>query len=581
MVCDTFRIDKMPKVWFFIMGSASGKGSMNRMFFTIRMTAVCLFMAAAPSFAADRALPVIDGKETVATVNNEPITLEEFSREISFSHASRSGDMKAGRVDFSGILTRIINTRLIVLEAREMGLHELPEIRNSVNQYSKDTLGQLLLEQQVKDVKADEAEVARIYRDLVREWKIRTVQIKKEEDAKRIEEEIKAGKDFDEVAKKAIGEGTATGAKEGGYVKNQDLTLPIARLVAKMEMGSVSPIVSAGKKGFVIFRLEGERFPEEDQKAMEKARLEVQERSKLLAAKDFYEALKKKYTRMNKELFDSLDFESEEPGIEKLLKDERVILEIEDEKPITVGEFSRTLKETFYHGLESSIETKRVNRKKEDILEGMLQRRVLLKEALKQGIDRTDAYRGRMRRYEDSAIFGLFVTKVVDPEVKLNADELKAYYKEHIQDYTPATMVRIKSLVFEKRRDAEDALDKLKKGADFGWLSAHAEGQVDKDTAGIVEFEGKLLSLTTLPEDAHKAVAGAKPGDFRLYASPQGHYYALYVYDVVSPDPKSFEAAKAEIAKKVFSDKRKKIIEEYGEKLKEFYPVRIYATDLR
>jgi hypothetical protein len=548
----------------------------------LKSIVIFLLVISSHGLASEKKLPVIDGKATVATVNDAPITLEEFNRAIAASHATRPGKKKAGRIDYSSILDRMINTRLIVVEARNMGLDELPEIRTMVDNYAKESLIEFLLEEYVKDIKADEDEVEKVYKEIVKEWKITSVKFEKEDAVKKFEAEMKAGRNFDEEVKKAVEEGVAKSAIEGEHVRNKDLTLPVAQLVSKMEVGSISPIVSVGKKGFVIFRLEGMRVPEEeDPEARERAAREALNQKRIQAARDYYQDLRKKYVTLNEKLLDSLDYESPEPGFEKLLEDDRVIAEIRGEKAVTVGELSKALKQKFYHGVQRSIESKRINKRKTGVLEDMLQRRVLLKEALKQGVDQTDAYKNRVEEYENSVIFGAFIKRVVTPDIRLDEKELKRYYKEHSDEFTYPQMLRIKSLVFGKRSDAVEAIDALTKGTDFGWLSSRAGGQVDKNKEGLFKFEGKLLTLTSLPEDVSKAVSGAKPGDFRLYVSPEGYFYVLYIYHVIPARPQPFEGVKKEIAEEVFGHKVKKAVEIYADKLREYYPVEIYAKDLK
>ena len=83
-----------------------------------------------------------------------------------------------------------------------------------------------------------------------------------------------------------------------------------------------------------------------------------------------------------------------------------------------------------------------------------------------------------------------------------------------------------------------------------------------------------------MPEKVQKAVSGAKAGDFRLYEGPGDLYYVLYIYHVVPAQLQPFEDVKQEIAKKVFDDKLKKSVELWAAKLRDYYPVKIYRTDL-
>jgi parvulin-like peptidyl-prolyl isomerase len=555
---------------------------MKRFFLISKLMLICFLIVAAYGIATAQKLPVIDGKETVAIVNDEPITLEEFNRVVASSHTAMSEKKKAGKISYSAIMRRLINIRLILLEAKNMGLDELPEIKNLVDSYSRDMLMKLLMTRYLKDLKADKEEVESLYKEAVREWKLKSVFFEKEDGAKKFEEKIKAGKDFDELMKKAVEEGIAKGSTEGDYLKKKDLKLPVHQIVSKMKVGSVSPVARVGKKGFIIFKLEGIRHPEdEDSKVREMAEREALKRERARAAKEYYSDLKQRYVKIDEKLLDSLDYESKEPGFENLLKDERIVAAITGEKPITVGKLTTAINKNFYHGIKGAIESKRVNTIKRQVLEELLQKRVLYKEAIAQGIDQTESYKNQVKEYKNSVTFDMFIKKVVAPEIKYNLKELKAYYNKNREKYTSPEMMRIKSLVFAKRGGAADALDKLMKGTDFDWLSSNADGQIDKTAEGLLKFEGRMLILNTMPEDVQKAVSNAKPGDFRLYESPEGQFYVLYVYHVVDPKLKPFDDVKAEIAKKVFQDKLEKTIEVWADKLREYYPVKIYRKDLR
>jgi hypothetical protein len=530
--------------------------------------------------ASDQKLPVIDGKKAVATVNGEPISLEEFYRAIADSHAGRPRGEKAGRIDFSDIMQRLINTRLIVLEAKNMGLDELPEVKDALDAYAKQALRELLLEDYVKDIAPDDDDIEQRYKSMVREWKLKSLRINKEADARQIEAQLKAGRDFDEVLQKAVEWGIGEADSQGQYVKSKDLTLPVAQLVPQMEVGSISPVLSIGKKGFVVFKLEGIRYPvEEDLQARKIAWRQALNQKRVEAARQYYSDLKKKYVKLDETLFNGLDYESEKPGFEKLSTDKRVLARIKGEKPITVAEFTAAIEDKFYHGVKLAAENKRINSQKIDILESMLQKRLLLMEALKQGIDKTDEYRLRVRQQEISLIFNAFISKVVNPDIKLDLKDLKTYYAQNTEQYTSPQLLRIKSLVFGKRSDAVAAINKLKKGTDFNWLGSNAEGQVDPNAAGILKFDGQLITLSSLPQKVQKAVSGAHAGDFRLYESPQDFFYVLYIYQVVPSKLQPFEAVRQEIYITVYKDKQKKSIEHWADQLREYYPVKIYRTD--
>jgi len=245
-----------------------------------------------------------------------------------------------------------------------------------------------------------------------------------------------------------------------------------------------------------------------------------------------------------------------------------------------VGEFSQALKQKFFHGVTRAIESKRINTKKNEVLEDMLQKRILRKGALTQGIEKTADYQFRVKEYEHSVLFGTFINKAVAPNIKLDLPELKTYYQKNSEDYGSPEMVRIKNLIFWQRDDAVGAIKKLKSGTDFNWLGSNAEGQVDKKTKRLLNFDGRLLTRTGLPEDVQNAISRAKQGDYKLYASPAGHFYVLYINQIVAPEPQPFETVQKEIAQKVFQQKMRNEIEQWADQLKEYYPVKIYKADL-
>jgi hypothetical protein len=546
------------------------------------LTSFFLLEAHGHAKASDQKLPIIGGKEAVASVNDDPISVEELDRAVAASHAARPRGEKAGRIDFSDIMQRLINTRLIVLEARNMGLDELPEIKAALDIYSKQALRELLLEGYVKDITADEDVVEQRYKSMVKEFKIKSLRLKTEDAARQVETQLKAGVSFDDVLQKALDWGIGQADNRADYVKSRDLTLPVAQLAAQMEVGAVSPVLSIGKKGFVVFKLEDIRYPaDEDPAAKEIARRQALNQKKVEAARQYYNELKKKYVELDQTLLDQLDYEAEKPGFENLLKDNRVLARIKGEKPITVSELTAAVEAKFYHGVQLAAKNKRINSKKSDILEEMLQKRLLLKEALKQGLDKTDEYRQKVSEHEISLLFDEFIRKAVAPDIKLELKDLKTYYEQNAEQYTAPRLLRIKSLVFDQRSAAVAAIDKLKKGTDFNWLGSNAAGQVDQNAPEILKFDGSLITESSMPEKVQKAVSGAKTGDFRLYESAGGRYYVLYIYQVVPAQLQPFEEVRQEIAKKVFDDKLKKSVELWADKLRAYYPVKIYRTDLK
>jgi hypothetical protein len=221
-----------------------------------------------------------------------------------------------------------------------------------------------------------------------------------------------------------------------------------------------------------------------------------------------------------------------------------------------------------------------INERKKVVISNMIFTYTSELEARHLGLDQTEDFQRKVEDFERSTLFNTFMNRILLPEVKVTEVEIRAYYDQHVDEFSSSAMLRMKSLVFDNRQDAESALEKLRKGADFNWVSANAANLVAQDTKGVLPLNRNLLSLATLPEDLHEAAEGAKKGDSLVYApSEGGFFYVLLVEDAFPPEPQSYEQARAEAGQQVFNSKVEKLLDEWVSKLKEAYDVRILLND--
>ena len=532
----------------------------------------CLSVGGA--IASAQELPVVKGKKIVASVNGETITLDELAREMAVIKREGAPGVKVDREAELEVLQRLINTRLIVQEARNIGLDKLPENTMMVDAYAKEALREELAEKVMADAKADAKEVDKLYRDAVREWKVSAVLCDKEDDATRFEAELKTGKSFGDAAKAFKASGRAKQVEEGVYLKPKDMDPQFSRAVSSLAVGATSAVVRTAS-GFAVLRLEDVRYGENPEEK-EKARQAVLDGARRESLKAYNESLKKKFVTIRQDVLDGVDYEAPRPGFDALLKDTRVVAEIKGDRPVTVGELTEQLRYQFFHGLDRAVERKRLNARKGVTLDGIIHRRLFRREALRRGLHKTEAYLGKVREYEASVLFGAFIRKVIQPDITLTEAEVKAYYDAHAKEYAAPEMMRIRSLVFTRRADAESAIEKLKDGAEFQWLAAHADGQADSEAKGVWSFDGKPVMTGDLPDGMRKALAGGRAGDVRLYASGDGYFYALAIQDVIPSKPQPYEEARQMLAQRVMSDKVKKAVEAYAGKLRSASDVKVY-----
>jgi hypothetical protein len=414
---------------------------------------------------------------------------------------------------------------------------------------------------------------------MIREVKTDTAFFEKKEDAKKAVAAIKAGKSFDEMLAEEKRAGTIKGSEEGKFMKVKDLSPSIASALSTMKAGSVSPVtevvLGGNKSYFAVLRLDEERYPESPD-IREQARRTVLSEARTDVFDKTYKSLSKKYAKINTKLLKSLNYDPQSgPGLEKLMADKRIVAEIKGDKPVTVAELSAGMQEKFFHGMKR-LKGEKLITTRDNTLEEIVQKRVLYQEALKRGIDKSGLFSMMYREEERDALFGAFMSRVVVPGVKMQEEDLKAYYHEHAGDYLSAVSMRMGQLVFAQKPDALSALERLRKGADFNWVKTNAEGQAKDLSRESVLFDETFRSFDQLPLDVQASLAGAQPGEFRLYESEDGTIHVLHVKDVLPSRQYAFEEVRGQVRQEVFAIKLNAEFKEWTRKLKEAADIQIY-----
>jgi parvulin-like peptidyl-prolyl isomerase len=537
-----------------------------------------LALIAGASFGAALAaeLPVVDGSPAVATVNGEPIWLKDVEREITMLHATQEeGDRKAGRQNPAKILDRMITARLLAQEARNIGLDEQPEGKQELERARLETLRDLYNREVLKEVPADPAVVQRIFRAEVGEFRVRSILFAKEPDMKEFQAKLKSGMDFDTavVTFGQSGKGQVGNPKD--WLKASQMQSVVVQAMEKLKPNQVSPALKL-EAGWAFFRLLEARYPENPE-AKERARMtaEGEARNRKLAA--HIDALRKKMLTFDEKAIAALDLDK--PGaFEAARKDTRPLVKIAGAAPITVADLAVALEKRFFHGIDKAIEAKRLNAEKRTVLEDLVNRRIVVLDAQRMGIDKSREFDVVVERKMNAWLFGAIVQRVIVPEVKLQKADLEKYMKDHQAEFMSPAMIAVESLAFDDRKAADEALGKLQRGADFAWLKANTPGQTAKTNPKLFPFAPGLFVESAFPESLQKALVGARAGDYRFSGDEGGPYYVVHVLRREAAKPAAFEAVQEQIAKLVYQEKIGQKIDEWGGKLRQASEVKTFAT---
>jgi len=465
----------------------------------------------------------------------------------------------------------------MVHEGREIGIDELPTIVDKARVYSLWLMRDMLIKEQLADVKVNPEIVEDLYREGATEFRMKAVLFSKdnEQDAKDFLKQLDEGRDFDELAE-FYSQKEKTEVKVGGeknFVQRKDMQLMMAAALDKLEPGQTSSIIPAGGN-FTIVKLLEKRLPEDPH-----IRAQAEEMARNYASnkklEEYFDSLTDKYATVHPDVLDTLE---EVNDIEAMLKDERILADIKGGEPITVAELADALRVKYFHGIERAIKEGRFANDKALVFSEKLFKRVLYQEGLARGLEKRPDYLAKLKNYEDGLIFGAFLQKAVVPDIKIEDEDLQNYYHEHIADFSTPEMVGLRGVTFYDADKAQTALTSLQKGTDLRWLQTNAEGQVPPGTAGLLTLDGALVTTTSLPEDMVKALEGATPGQYRLYSDGEKFFYVLFLERKVPAKVQSLESAKREVIKAVFNRKTGEALDDWIKKLRQAYEVEIYAS---
>ena len=524
----------------------------------------------------------------VASVAGEPIYMGEFSRELGAMHADADSAVDGGASpDNPGeLLERLLAVRLVEQEARNMGLDQQGMVQRQVADFAEKTLLYDLLGRRVGELVLDRKAADKIYHEISLAAKLDNYRFQRKENGVAFLKQLDEGADFAPLIKKEVAEGRAIGEEEEGFVPLKKLRDEVASAANTMKIGEVSRLYGVAD-GFVVFRLDDRKFIE-DPAALEMAEKLTWDQQVAKQSREYMAQVIEQYADYNQEAKKDFNFtqvQSEHPdfqlsdALKKFAGDQRTLVTVragEQTRSMKVSELVEKLKATYFHGTEIELNAGEADKRAAQILEDWIFRIAGKAEAKKMGLDQSRRYQIKIADFERRTLFDHFMQKVIVPEVKLAEDEIRQYYDDHIEDYSTPRMLKMKSLAFYDRKKAASALNKLKKGSDFNWVSANSEGLVAVEDEDLLSFGSGILSVTTLPEGLRAKAEQAVTGDALIYSDPGSFHYVLHLEKNFPPEPKPYDQVRSQILKLVYQERVQEALDAFVAQLKEHYPTEIY-----
>jgi len=199
---------------------------------------------------------ILPPETILASFGEQTITLGEFNQ----IWEEFPEDYKL-QLDKSMVLDQMISEKLLIQEAKNMGLEEDNDVLEQIKKMTEQILVQVLIEREILDkIKVNDEEVLEYYeqnKDSFTEKEqvhLYNILLETEEEAQDVLERLKAGKDFSEIA---IEKSTGPSAVQGGdlgYLSKGTIIPEIEDVVFALELEKLSEIIKTDF-GFHILKI--------------------------------------------------------------------------------------------------------------------------------------------------------------------------------------------------------------------------------------------------------------------------------------------------------------------------------------
>lgn len=502
-------------------------------------------------------------------------------------------------------LNHLINLELIVKRARELGLDEDEEVKNRIKtaiaqiqqeatEKSKNSTEQILIQSLIKQeiddqlVKPTEEEISWYYKENKEEfyvpnmYSLQEIVVETEVEAETIFVEIVVGGDFTLLAQEKSGGLTAKKGGYLGYVTTDSAKLfgydDFKEIVSALKIGEVSKVIKT-EKGYCLLKLL--EIKPAYQETLEKTKRFIEKKLTRERRENVYNEW---LDNLKKQAQIQVAFNLAEISEESLfLKPPETILVSFGEGDITLGEFNKVWDDP---------DNKNKYKTKEELLENMLNERILVQRAQEIGLEKDEKVSSQIKTVieqvrkereekikintQQALVDAAMKVEIYD-KVKLSEEEIAEYYKENKEVFIKDEEYHLRHILVETLEEAETVLEKIRGGADFAELAKEKSLCPSGKQGGDLGFIARGITIK-LFEDAAFVL---KPGEISEVVKTQVGYHVIKLEEISPERQKTLEEAKVEIEFILLPEKQKQAFTRWLSSLRDEANVQIKEELLR
>lgn len=201
---------------------------------------------------------------------------------------------------------------------------------------------------------------------------------------------------------------------------------------------------------------------------------------------------------------------------------------------------------------------------KKELLDTMVVREIIMQEAKKEGIDKSQAVAAKLEELKQRVIVEAFLKKKIEEQAKISDADLQKFYDENKDKFKSGEQAHASHILVKSEAEAQDVLAQIKKGASFEEMAKKHSVDAAAAKGGDLGWFGKGSMIP----DFEKVVFGMKEGETSGIVKTQ---YGFHIIKLTGKRPagiRSFDESKELIRAKLLPEKQQAIFAKLKEEMK-------------
>ncbi len=198
---------------------------------------------------------------------------------------------------------------------------------------------------------------------------------------------------------------------------------------------------------------------------------------------------------------------------------------------------------------------------KRQFLDRYIVKRLLLKEAKKENIEKEKDFEDRLAEIREQLLIESLLKKKIATNLNVTEDEIKNYYETNKEKFKKGPEIDTRQILVKTEKEAKEIRAKLEKGEDFGELAKRFSIDPSaKGTGGEVGYHSKG---TLLPEYEEAAFKLTKVGQISQPVKSQLGYHIIQLQGTKPAAYTPYEEVKEFIRQRIGQERQNEVLEKY------------------